>query len=62
MLGKVASILGESGINIIDIRAPQNVSGEKALAVIKTNVPVSDEVVANAAKAIGADAAFAVSF
>jgi len=62
VLGKVASILGESGINIIDIRAPQNVSGEKALAVIKTNVPASDEVVANAAKAIGADAAFAVSF
>ncbi len=62
VIGKVASILGEGGINIIDIRAPQSADGNKALAVIKTNVPVSDGIVAEAAKAIGADAAFAVSF
>ena len=62
VIGKVASILGERGINIIDIRAPQNADGNKALAVIKTNIPVSDEIVAEAAKTIGADVAFAVSF
>jgi len=62
VIGKVASILGENGINIIDIRAPQNVDGDKALAVIKTNVAVSDDVVAKASDAVGSDVAFSVSF
>ncbi len=44
VIGKIASLLGKNKINIIDLRAPQNISGESALAVIKTNVPVPEEM------------------
>lgn len=45
VIGKIAGLLGRNNINIIDIRAPQNLSGNKALAAIKTNVPVPEELI-----------------
>ena len=62
VIGKIASILGEEKINIIDIRAPQNIKADKALAVIKTNTPASDELVAKIAKEINAINVFTVSW
>ena len=40
IIGKIASLLGANSINIIDIRAPQDLEQNHSLAVIKTNVPV----------------------
>ncbi len=40
VLGKIAGILGENNINIVDIRAPQNLTMSKSLAIVKTNVEV----------------------
>ena len=40
VIGKIASLLGANSINIIDIRAPQDLEQNHSLAVIKTNVPV----------------------
>jgi len=62
VLGKIASILGENDINIIDIRAPQNVGADKALAVIKTNVATPCEIIAKIADSVKASAAFNVSY
>jgi D-3-phosphoglycerate dehydrogenase len=44
VIGKIASLLGKNKINIVDLRAPQNINGDRALAVMKTNVPVSEEI------------------
>ena len=44
VIGKIASHLGKNKINIVDLRAPQNISGDRALAVMKTNVPVPEEM------------------
>ncbi len=62
VIGKIASILGESNINIIDIRAPQNIGTDKALAVIKTNVEVSCDLTSKISDAVNATNAFTVSF
>ena len=62
VIGKIASILGESDINIIDIRAPQNLGADKALAVIKTSVEVPCDMVAKISEAVNATNAFTVSF
>ena len=40
IIGKIASLLGANSINIIDIRAPQDLEKNHSLAIIKTNVPV----------------------
>lgn len=45
VIGKIASILGEKKINIIDIRAPQDLISGCSLAVIKTNVEVPKELI-----------------
>ncbi|HOK04796.1 MAG TPA: NAD(P)-dependent oxidoreductase [Victivallales bacterium] len=58
VLGKIASILGQNNINIIDIRAPQNVEKNYALAVVKTNIPVPSELLAKIAKEIEAKKVF----
>lgn len=59
IIGIIASILGEHSVNINDIRAPQDLKSGLSLAVIKTNVTVSDKVISNIASAIGAVNAFA---
>ncbi len=58
VIGKIASILGSESINIIDIRAPQDLQSNRSLAVIKTSVVVSKETVAKIAKAVDAINAF----
>lgn len=62
VIGKIASILGKNKINIVDIRAPQSIDAKKALAVIKTNVPVPDELVAEIAKSVNAENAFVFTY
>lgn len=62
VIGKIASILGDSDINIIDIRAPQNLDADKALAVIKTNVEVPDEVIVKITETVNASTACKLSF
>ena len=62
VIGKIASILGTNSINIIDIRAPQNLDADKALTVIKTSVPASDEIIRQIADEVGALNAFSVSY
>jgi D-3-phosphoglycerate dehydrogenase len=62
VIGKIASMLGEHQINIIDIRAPQNLTADKALAVIKTNIVVSNEIIKKIDSEVNAVNAFSVSF
>ncbi len=62
VIGKIASILGDENINIIDIRAPQDHKINRSLAVIKTNVPVPDKVIDKIKKAANAVNAFAFSY
>lgn len=62
VIGKIASILGEGNINIIDIRAPQNIGADKALAVIKTNVEVPCEMIGKISEAVNATNACKVAF
>jgi len=62
VIGKIASILGSEKINIIDIRAPQNCNADKALAVIKTNIPTSEKIIQKIASDVNAANAFNVTF
>lgn len=62
--GVVASIgqaLSQAGINIDNIVAPNDHKSGDSLALIKTNMPVSDEQVHDIAKAISAKLAFSIS-
>ena len=59
ILGKITGILGNAGININDIRAPQDLKNNRSLAVVKTNVPVSADLVAKIAAEVNAKNAFA---
>jgi D-3-phosphoglycerate dehydrogenase / 2-oxoglutarate reductase len=54
VLGKIAGILGENDINIVDIRAPQDLVKNRALATVKTNVPVPQELLSIISDAVGA--------
>jgi D-3-phosphoglycerate dehydrogenase len=62
VIGKIASILGKNSINIIDIRAPQNPDADKALTVIKTSVPATEEIISKIADEVRALNAFSVSY
>ena len=62
ILGKIAGILGAAGINIIDIRAPQDLKNNRSLAIVKTNVAVSAELVAKIAADVNALNAFAFEY
>ena len=62
VIGKIASILGEKQINIIDIRAPQDLKAGRSLAVIKTNVEVPRELIEKIQSAIKAIAVFQFSY
>lgn len=54
MLAKISLVLGDHGINIDDVRAPQDLRSGHALAVFKTNTCVSDDLIAAIAKATDA--------
>ena len=58
VIGKIASILGENAINIMDIRAPQDLKNGLSLAAVKTNTPVNAEIVSKIAAAANAVNAF----
>lgn len=45
IIGKIAGLLGEKHINIIDIRAPQDLKNNTSLAIVKTNMEVPDILV-----------------
>jgi len=62
VIGKIASLLGEKGINIIDIRAPQDLTSNRSLAVIKVNAPLSTELVEQIKKCVKATNAFCFSY
>ena len=62
MLGKIAGILGEKNINIVDIRAPQNPRSGRSLSVVTTNVEVPEMLIAKIKEAVNAKKAFSFSF
>jgi D-3-phosphoglycerate dehydrogenase len=62
VLGKIAGLLGRAKINIIDVRAPQDLAREHALAAIKTDRPVPAEMIAEIAKSVHALNAFTYSY
>ena len=61
IIGKIASILGANSINIIDIRAPQDLERNSSLAVIKTNVAVPADLIGKIKEEVKADKAFSFS-
>lgn len=61
VIGKIASILGGEGINIIDIRAPQDLKRNLSLAVLKTNMEVPKATLARISESVGAVNAFTFS-
>lgn len=61
VLGKIAGLLGEKNINIMDIRAPQDLESGKALSVIRTNVEVPEMLIAKIKEAVNAVRAFQFS-
>jgi D-3-phosphoglycerate dehydrogenase len=62
VIGRIAGILGEKNINIVDIRAPQNVKSGRSLSVITTNVEVPEMLVEKIREAVNATKAFSFSF
>lgn len=58
VIGKIAGILGEKNINIIDIRAPHDVASGKSLTVIKTSDPLPEPLIEKIRDAVKADNAF----
>ncbi|MCF6174364.1 MAG: ACT domain-containing protein [Victivallaceae bacterium] len=61
IIGKIAGILGENDINIIDIRAPQDLKINRSLASVKTDVPVDEDLLAKIKISVGANIAFCYS-
>ena len=62
VIGRIAGILGEKNINIIDIRAPQDLKSGLSLSVIKTNVEVPDMLVQKIREAVKASKAFQFTY
>ena len=62
VIGRIAGILGEKNINIIDIRAPQNVKLGHSLSVITTNVEVPGMLVDKIREAVNATKAFSFTY
>ncbi len=62
VLGKIASILGSEGVNILDVRAPQDLQSGRSLAALKTNVAVSKATLAKISQTVNALNAFTFSF
>ena len=62
VIGCIAGILGEKNINIIDIRAPQDLKTGRSLSVIKTNVEVPEMLVEKIREAVKASKAFSFTY
>ena len=62
VLGKIAGILGEKNINIVDIRAPQDPRSGLSLSVVTTNVAVPEMLVTKIRDAVNAKKAFSFTF
>ncbi len=62
VLGKIASLLGEENINIVDIRAPQDLKSGLSLAVLKTNSAVPEMLIEKIAAEVNARRAFLFSY
>jgi len=62
VIGKIAGILGKENINILDIRAPQDLTTNRSLAVIKTNIPATAAVVAQIRDAVKDGIAFTFAY
>ena len=62
VIGRIAGILGEKNINIIDIRAPHDVKSGKSLTVVKTNVEVPEVLVDKIKETVNAIHAFQFTY
>ena len=62
VIGRIAGILGEKNINIIDLRAPQNVKLGRSLSVITTNVEVPEMLIDRIREAVNATKAFGFNY
>ena len=60
MIGRVTTLLGDAGINISNMDVGQSPSGEAALMVIATEVPVPADVVARVTRQPGVQSARAI--
>jgi len=61
VLARITSACADADLNIEDIRAPRDSRNEKAVAVLKTNAPVSAAVIERIQREIRPDVAFAMS-
>jgi D-3-phosphoglycerate dehydrogenase / 2-oxoglutarate reductase len=61
VIGRVGTILGESGVNIADMHVGRSASGESAMQVIATSGPVAAETIAALEAADGVHAVAAVN-
>ena len=62
VIGRIAGILGEKNINIVDIRAPQDLKSGLSLTVVKTNVEVPEMLVEKIREAVNASKAFQFTY
>ncbi len=62
VIGKIASVLGEKNINILDLRAPQDLKAGNSLAVIKTNIEIPAMLIDKIKEDVNARHAFQFSF
>jgi len=62
VIAKISTVLGDNGININEIRAPQDLSRKNALCVLKTSKPVPQELVGKIKAAVKAKAAFTYTY
>ena len=58
VLARITTDLAAAGINIEDIHAPHDQTGENSMAIIKTNTPVDPALVARLKAEIEAKVAF----
>ena len=61
VIATIGQLLSQSGINIENIVAPSDHASGDAMAVIKTNHPVSEDLVRSIGRAIAAKQAFALT-
>ena len=62
VISKIAGVLSEKNINILDMRAPQNEAGTRSLAILRTNVEVCPELVKLIAERVNACNAFTFAY
>ncbi|MCQ2378915.1 MAG: ACT domain-containing protein [Victivallaceae bacterium] len=62
IIGRIAGILGQEKINIVDIRAPQDPDSGRSLSVVRTSVVVPDAVLGKIRESVGAVRAFQFSY